>query len=131
MCKILEISRSLIYYKNNKDLENNIKQIFKESRINYGSRKIKVEFQKNTYNVSIRMEFTFNGFEELEIELFNYINCYNNLRIHSSLNYLTTSEYKKVLTIQLSNSNSFINSSYFFRIVPKYNFSSFLSLCVS
>ncbi len=54
MCKILEISRSLIYYKNNKDLENNIKQIFKESRINYGSRKIKVEFKKNRYNISIR-----------------------------------------------------------------------------
>lgn len=96
--------------------------MFKEIRIHYCSRKIKVEFKKNTYNVGIRTEFAFNDFEELEIELFNYINCYNNLRIHSSLNYLTTSEYKKVLTIQLSNSNSFINSSYFFRIVPKYNF---------
>ena len=59
MCKILKISRSLIYYKrkkknNNIELENKIKQIFKESRNNYGSRKIKVELKKNGYNVSIR-----------------------------------------------------------------------------
>ena len=59
MCKILKISRSLIYYKrkkknNNIELENKIKQIFKESRNNYGSRKIKVELKKNEYNVSIR-----------------------------------------------------------------------------
>ena len=42
------------------------------------------------------MEFAFNrrfnSFEELEIELFDYIKCYNNKIIHSSLNYLTPSE---------------------------------------
>ena len=59
MCKILKISRSLIYYKrkkknNNIELENKIKQIFKESRNNYGSRKIKVELKKKGYNVSMR-----------------------------------------------------------------------------
>jgi len=59
MCKILKISRSLIYYKrknksNNIELENTIKQIFKESRNNYESRKIKLESKKNGYNISIR-----------------------------------------------------------------------------
>lgn len=59
MCKILKISRSLIYYKkkkknNNIELENKIKQILKESRNNYGSRKIKIELKKKGYNVSIR-----------------------------------------------------------------------------
>ena len=45
-----------------------------------------------TYKI-IKTEFAFNrifnSFEELEIELFNYVNWYNNFRIHSSLNYLT------------------------------------------
>lgn len=52
-----------------------------------------------TYNI-IKTEFAFNrifeSFEELETELFNYVNWYNNIRIHSSLNYLTPVEYKKV-----------------------------------
>ena len=58
---------------------------------------------ESTYKI-IKTEFAynrrFNGFEELEIELeielFDYINWYNNIRIHSSLNYLTPNEYKKV-----------------------------------
>jgi len=32
--------------------------------------------------------------EVLEIELFDYINWYNNIRIHGALNYLTPVEYK-------------------------------------
>ena len=32
----------------------------------------------------------------LETELFDYVNWYNNFRIHSSLDYLTPVEYKKV-----------------------------------
>lgn len=52
-----------------------------------------------TYKI-IKTEFSFNrifeSFEELEIELFDYVNWYNNIRIHSSLNYLTPIAYKKV-----------------------------------
>lgn len=52
-----------------------------------------------TYKI-IKTEFTFNrileSFEELETELFDYVHWYNNIRIHSSLNYLTLIEYKKV-----------------------------------
>lgn len=52
-----------------------------------------------TYKI-IKIEFAFNrifgSFEELETELFDYVHWYNNIRIHSSLNYLTPIEYKKV-----------------------------------
>ena len=51
MCKKLGIPRSLVYYKRktrkiDSELENKIIQIFKDSRNNYGSRKIKVELKK-------------------------------------------------------------------------------------
>jgi len=38
----------------------------------------------------------FNSFEELERELFDYVNWYNNVRIHGSLGYLTPAAYKQV-----------------------------------
>lgn len=59
MCKFLNISRSLVYYvpkpvtKDTK-LENEIIRIFKDSKNNYGSRKIKVELTKVGYQVSLR-----------------------------------------------------------------------------
>lgn len=51
MCKLLNIPRSSLYYNKNPErsnseesqLTNAIKEIFKNSRNNYGSRKIKVE----------------------------------------------------------------------------------------
>ena len=60
MCKLLGISRSIVYYqrKNKRkdiELENHIIRIFIESKNNYGSRKIKVELQKLGYQVSLRM----------------------------------------------------------------------------
>ena len=36
----------------------------------------------------------FDSLESLEIELFDYINWYNNLRIHGSLDYMTPAEYR-------------------------------------
>ena len=45
-----------------------------------------------TYKI-IKTEFAFNkrfeGLEELELELFDYVNWYNNVRIHCSLGYTT------------------------------------------
>jgi len=38
----------------------------------------------------------FNSFEQLELELFDYINWFNNFRIHGSLDYLTPMQYKSV-----------------------------------
>ncbi len=59
MCKALKVSRALVYYqrKNKRidaELENKIIQIFKSSKNNYGSRKIKVELKKEGYVVSLR-----------------------------------------------------------------------------
>lgn len=53
-----------------------------------------------TYKI-IKTEFAFNrifsSLEELELELFDYVNWYNNIRIHGSLGYLTPTQYKMCL----------------------------------
>lgn len=53
-----------------------------------------------TYKI-IKTEFAFNrifeSFEELETDLYEYVNRYNNIRIHGSLNYLTPVEYKNIV----------------------------------
>ena len=59
MCRVLNISRSLVYYKpkkktSNTKLENEIITIFKKSRNNYGTRKIKRELAKKGYKISRR-----------------------------------------------------------------------------
>jgi len=59
MCKFLRISKSLIYYQpklkaNNTELTTLIKKIFKDSRKNYGARKIKHELSSLGHQVSIR-----------------------------------------------------------------------------
>jgi len=59
MCKVLKISRSSVYYKpvvkhEEEDLINQVIEIFKASRNNYGTRKIKVELEKLGYSVSRR-----------------------------------------------------------------------------
>ena len=54
-----------------------------------------------TYKI-IKTEFAYNrlfsSFEELEMELFTYVNWYNNHRIHGSLNYMTPVEYKSKMS---------------------------------
>ncbi len=59
MCKVLKISRSTYYYEAKHKfgegiLEENIIDVFKASRNNYGTRKIKVELSKRGYQVSRR-----------------------------------------------------------------------------
>ena len=64
MCKLLDIPRSSLYYNRNKNLKKKkfndyyltdlIKRIFKNSRNNYGSRKIKIELAKLGHIVSKR-----------------------------------------------------------------------------
>ena len=50
-----------------------------------------------TYKI-FKTEFCFNkifdSFEQLELELFDYVHWFNNSRIHSSLGYLTPMQYK-------------------------------------
>ena len=38
----------------------------------------------------------FNSFEQLELDLFDYVHWFNNFRIHSSLDYLTPMQYKSL-----------------------------------
>jgi len=49
----------------------------------------------------VKTEFAFdkifNSFEELEYKLFDYVNWYNNHRIHGSLDYLTPVEYRYLM----------------------------------
>ena len=59
MCKVLNISRSLVYYtyknrKPNPQLEQLIIKIFKDSKNNYGSRKIKVKLKELGFVISLR-----------------------------------------------------------------------------
>lgn len=67
MCKLLGVPRSLVYYHLNKDQEEvneklakeeeltkEIREIFRKSKNNYGSRKIKVELEKKGFIVSRR-----------------------------------------------------------------------------
>ena len=59
MCKVLNISRSLVYYtyktrKPNPELEQLIIKIFKDSKNNYGSRKLKVKLKELGFIVSLR-----------------------------------------------------------------------------
>lgn len=59
MCNFLNISRSQVYYKPKEkgdefDLRILITKIFKESRNNYGARKIKVMLAKQNQNISVR-----------------------------------------------------------------------------
>lgn len=53
---------------------------------------------KAAYKV-IKTEFAgnriFNSFEELEIELFDYVNWYNNIRIHGTLGYVAPVAYRQ------------------------------------
>lgn len=47
---------------------------------------------------TIKTEFVYGSFfssqQELDLELFDYVNWFNNIRIHGSLDYLTPNEYK-------------------------------------
>ena len=59
MCRIVKISRSLVYYEPKKkssdsELENEIISIFKKSKNNYGTRKIKQKLANKAYQVSRR-----------------------------------------------------------------------------
>lgn len=41
----------------------------------------------------------FKNIEQFKLELFDYVNWYNNVRIHSKLNYLTPIQYKNLYSI--------------------------------
>ena len=55
---------------------------------------------------TIKTEFVngkvFSSQQELDLELFDYVNWFNNIRIHGSLDYLTPMEYKRKLQVEAS-----------------------------
>ena len=55
-----------------------------------------------TYKI-VKTEFAYNqrfeSFEELERELFDYVNWYNNIRIHGSLDYQMSAQYRLQLSL--------------------------------
>ena len=118
MCRVLNIPRSLVYYKRkirvcNTKLENAVISIFRESKNNIIDEILETfEIQRSLskkgcpydnavaeagYKI-IKTEFAFNrifnSLEELKLELRSYVLWYNNKRIHSSLNYMTPVEYR-------------------------------------
>lgn len=44
-------------------------------------------------------QYNFKSLQQLKIELFDYVNWYNNIRPHGALGYMTPKEYKKELYI--------------------------------
>lgn len=50
----------------------------------------------------VKTEFAFNkifnSFEELENQLFDYVNWYNNHRFRGALNYLTPTNYRRLMS---------------------------------
>jgi len=79
MCRVLQVNRSTYYYEAKQtpvdsELSSEITEIFKASRNNYGTRKIK---------------------EELKLKLWDYVNWYNHHRIHSALGYQTPVQYRE------------------------------------
>ena len=60
---------------------------------------------ESSYNI-IKTEFvsnkSFENIEQLDLELFDYVNWFNNFRLHGSLNYLTPSEFKSLSNANLS-----------------------------
>ena len=52
------------------------------------------ESMYNILKVEMVSGYTFDSLDELELRLFEYVNWYNNKRLHGSLGYQTPSEYK-------------------------------------
>ena len=49
-----------------------------------------------TFKVEFAYQHAFKNIDELQLELFDYVNWYNNVRLHSSLGYLSPVAYRKL-----------------------------------
>ena len=116
MCSLLKISRNAYYYtktekKCDTEPENEIIRILCSSRDCYGTRKIKRALggrrkgcpydnpvAEATYSI-FKAEFvagsSFGLLKEPERTLNDYVLCYNNVRIHGSLGYLSPVAYRQ------------------------------------
>ena len=104
MCNVQQISRSTSYdqAKEWEDNEDEITQLVvqecKDSRNINEQRKIDNAVAEAAFK-SIKTEFVYGRMfacqQELDLELFDYVNCFHNIRIHGSLNDQSPIEYKR------------------------------------
>lgn len=100
MYKLLQISRNLVYYHLNKEvslsisdeliIKNDIKDIFRRDRNNYGPRKIKIELEKLGYQclkkIYLELCRTFDNRNKLEVAVSNL----TYVRVGGKWNYICT-----------------------------------------
>jgi putative transposase len=55
------------------------------------------ESMYNTLKIEMVFGNTYNNIEDLEIQLFEYVNWYNNIRLHGTLEYRTPAEHKMLM----------------------------------
>lgn len=55
------------------------------------------------YQTEFVSDRVFSSQEELELELFDYVNWFNTIRIYGALDYLTPKEYKRTFQAEMSN----------------------------
>lgn len=58
-----------------------------------------MQWQKQLIKTEFAYNRRFSSFEELERELFDYVNWYNNIRIHGSLDYKTPVIYRRQMSL--------------------------------
>ena len=109
MCRLLGVTRSLVYYHLNKEKdvkldedEKLIEEILKVFGIKRSLSKKGSPYDNavsEAVNKVMKTEFiyqeNFTNFQELNLKLAEYVYWYNNLRIHGSLGYKTPVEYRK------------------------------------
>ena len=100
MCCVLQVNRSTYYYEakqrpNETGRSTEITEIFKTSRNNYGTRKIKAEATFKIIKTEFVWNETFADLSELKRKLWNYVHWYNHHRIHSTLGYETPVQYRE------------------------------------
>ncbi|WP_425377022.1 IS3 family transposase [Spiroplasma endosymbiont of Aleiodes alternator] len=57
-----------------------------------------IELTQFNFYINVLFNFTIQALIQLKLELFDYINWYNNIRIHSTLKYLTPVKYEEQMS---------------------------------
>jgi hypothetical protein len=69
----------------------------------------------NTLKTELVFEESFDNIDALELKLFDYVNWYNNVRLHGSLGYLTPTEYKTLIQLYFAGVRVVKVGEHFFR----------------
>ncbi|KXG74500.1 hypothetical protein AN619_23210 [Thermotalea metallivorans] len=97
LCRVLQVSRSTYYYFKNKIIGETLETFNIKRSLSMKGCPYDNAVAEATFKV-IKTEFVkrhvFGSLDELQLELWDYVNWFNNHRIHSSLGYLTPCEHK-------------------------------------